>query len=296
MARRVTPAQLRSRIRQEQRRQQQGFKQAVNKAERDVNRKLQQAVNEANRKNKRAVDEANRKNQRRLQQELRRLASTSTTRYVVYRESVVTLTSRFSAIDGAVEAGRWVGGNDLLDLAEGEAANSVEVLRALDGTGDARDGQDEHALQVTTLDVELSAISTDLAARWGGALYALSPRNPEAARQFCTSAREIVTSILDIEAPDDVVLASDPSVQLTDDGRVVRRAKVDHLLKRASAYDPTLADFVDADVANVLTLFRVLNDGTHGSAGRFDLVQLGAIKNRMEDAVRFLHRIVRRQS
>jgi hypothetical protein len=50
---------------------------------------------------------------------------------------------------------------------------------------------------------------------------------------------------------------------------------------------------VDDDLENVIELFRDFNDGTHGSAGRFDLPQLAAIKKRVEDAILFLHRVVR---
>jgi hypothetical protein len=43
-------------------------------------------------------------------------------------------------------------------------------------------------------------------------LFVLSPNNPDAARHFCTIAREVLTSLLDIAAPDSSVLASNPKV------------------------------------------------------------------------------------
>ena len=43
---------------------------------------------------------------------------------------------------------------------------------------------------------------------------------------------------------------------------------------------------------NVLQLFREFNDGTHGTAGRFSLDQLSAIKTRVEHAVEFLWSII----
>jgi hypothetical protein len=52
-------------------------------------------------------------------------------------------------------------------------------------------------------------------------------------------------------------------------------------------------DFVDADINNVMDLFGDFNPATHGEAGRYDLVQLAAIKSRVEGAIQFLHRIVR---
>lgn len=50
-------------------------------------------------------------------------------------------------------------------------------------------------------------------------------------------------------------------------------------------------DFVDEDVKNVLSLFRVFNDGTHGSSGRFGIDKLMAIKTRVENGISYLSSI-----
>ena len=39
---------------------------------------------------------------------------------------------------------------------------------------------------------KLFKVSDDLGNRWKGAVFALNPNNPDAARHFCTSAREII--------------------------------------------------------------------------------------------------------
>lgn len=57
-------------------------------------------------------------------------------------------------------------------------------------------------------------------------LYALNPQNPDAARHFCTSARECIVKILDVAAPDDVVVQRLPNPQWTDDGKLTRRSKL----------------------------------------------------------------------
>ncbi len=49
--------------------------------------------------------------------------------------------------------------------------------------------------------------------------------------------------------------------------------------------------FVEADVQNIIELFDVLNAGTHGPAGKYDLVTLASIKKRVEDGLVFLARI-----
>lgn len=149
------------------------------------------------------------------------------------------------------------------------------------------------ALRETSITDELSLIDSDLDARWRGALFALNPNNPDAARHFCTSSREILATILETEAPDEAVMAADSRYEKTPDGGVSRRARVRYCLERRGTYDSGLEDFVEDDLDNVIALFREFNAGTHGDAGRFDLTQLAAIKTRVEDAIQFLCRIVR---
>ena len=125
-----------------------------------------------------------------------------------------------------------------------------------------------------------------------GALYALSPANPDAARHFCTSSREILVSVLDIQAPDEVVLTHIPNCSTTEQGRPTRRAKIEFCLERKVVVAPELVDFINEDLENVSMLFGVFNEGTHGAAGKFDLDELASLKTRVEDAIRFLHRLV----
>jgi hypothetical protein len=89
-----------------------------------------------------------------------------------------------------------------------------------------------------------------------------------------------------------VVLAARPNCQKVD-GKPARREKIGYLLERYGANHASLGDFVEADVNDVMGLFRVFNDGTHGGAGRFDITSLRAIKGRVEGAVRFLSTVIR---
>jgi hypothetical protein len=176
-------------------------------------------------------------------------------------------------------------------MAEGETANSVAVLNAL-SDDPTEDSGDDSTLRQTAIGNELISISADLHARWGGALFALSPRNPDAARHFCTSAREILATLIESRAPDDAVKAKIPNYPKTPRGDVSRRARILYYLTLGGQHSDELADFVEADIDNVISLFDDFNSGTHSAAGRFDLVQLRTIKDRVEDAVRFLYRIV----
>jgi hypothetical protein len=175
--------------------------------------------------------------------------------------------------------------NYFLDLAEQEAANSAEVVNALL----APEAFEQPApLQETAITNEIAVISEDLDARWRGALYALNPANPDAARHFCASSREIFTQILDIKAPDDAVFASFPGADRTERGNASRRSKMEFLLLQKGVQFGELAEFASEDIGNVLELFDVLNTGTHGPAGQYDIRTLGAIKRRVENGLFFL--------
>lgn len=289
MVRRVTPSQARSMIRQAQQKQQQAirnYNNAVNKYNRDVKQAVNKYNQEVNAHNARV-----RANRSRLQNELRRLnsGSSTTVRYTTSTRVVRTVEQRFVGVESAVESGRWTDPQNLLDLAEGEAADSVATLNRLLDPEYAGAGE----LQATTLTTELTDISGDLQARWTGALFALNPSNPDAARHFCTSAREMLTSILDTEAPDADVIAANPNYIQTPNGGVARRAKIHHVLARSGNSVAEMVEFVDADIDGVITLFDDFNHGTHGPAGRFPMGELIALKDRVEGAVKFLHRLVR---
>ena len=260
--------------------------------------KVRQAINNYNRavrnynREVRAHNARVRANRQRLLHEIRRLNARQTVsvRYVTYRSSVQVLQRSFTRIEEAADRGTWAGGDALFDLAEGETANSIAVLNALEAP--SGDVVDDAQVRQTAITTELREISPDLDARWRGALFALHPRNPDAARHFCTSAREILVRILDLKAPDTTVLATWPDVQLTEHKQVPRREKLRFCLAQAGHQDARLATFVEDDINNVMDLFGEFNPATHGEAGRYTLVQLGAIKTRVEGAIQFLHRIV----
>ena len=289
MVRRVTPSQARSMIRQAQQKQQQAIRKA-NSAVDKYNRDVKQAVNNYNREVG-AHNARVRANRSRLQTELRRLnsGSTTTVRYTTSTHLVRTVEQRFVGIESAVENGRWEDPQNLLDLAEGETADSVATLNRLISSEDASEAD----LQATSLTTELTDISGDLHARWTGALFALNPRNPDAARHFCTSAREMLSAILDTEAPDDEVIAASADYIKTPNGGVSRRAKIHHVLARSGNVITEMVEFVDADIDGVVALFHDFNHGTHGPAGRFPMTELIVLKERVERAVKFIHRLVR---
>lgn len=317
MPRRVTPAQFNNMVRRAERERQRAIsdynrkarahntkvKRAVADYNRDVDRhnaavkKQKRDAEAAARQQKREIDTYNRRvdthnrrvrqNRQRLFNELKRLdRQSSAVQYVPVQASVRTLSHAYEQVDMASES--WSGtGVALADLAESETANSAAAANAL--LGEATDVGQEG----TVITDELRVISPDLDRRWQGALFSLDSRNPDAARHFCTSAREILTGVIEQEAPDDVVLETMPDCEKLESGKPVRRAKISFLLAKSGADHDTLREFVETDVGDVVQLINVFSSATHGDAGVFDLSALRAMKQRVEGAIRFLSAIVR---
>ena len=284
MARRLTSSQIRSRLQQAQRQRTQKINSAIsdysNKA-RQHNAKVRQAVDSY----KRAVRNYNtrvRANQTRLHSYLQHLSRQAVTvHYQPLHQSTLALTAAYERLDS--------GGADpfLTDLAERDTANSVATLSTLvEDDESAKVVQSD--LASTRITAALTTISPELSNRWGGAVFSLNAVNPDAARHFCTSSREIIASILDIQAPDSEVLASFPNCGRTPNGTPSRGAKVHYCLALNGLQDDFLETFIDSNIENLSALFRELNSGTHGPAGKFSLGQLHMIKTRVEDAIAFI--------
>ena len=286
MVRRYSASQIRSKFRQAQQKQQQAIRR-YNQGVRTAVNRYNQAV--------RARNERVRANRRRLARELARLNSKptiTTTSYAVYHTSVRTLQSSYGHLETAADSqqldARY---NRLLDLSEREAANSAEVTNRIFGDQTtAAESVDE--LEDAELLDGLRGISTDLDDRWNGAVFSLNPQNPDAARHFCTSAREILTQILQLKAADADVIALLPDCDRTRDGSPTRRSKIRYFLARQDMAVENLEQFVEDDIENIVQLFDVFNKGTHGAAGTFDLSQLDAVKKRVENGIMFLTEII----
>lgn len=294
MAQRYSASQIRNKIRQAQQKQ----RQAINKYNQEVRRYNQGVKNAVNKYNQavRVHNARVRANRQRIKNELARLSrhstTTTTTRHVVYRTSVVTLHKSYTRLENYGESQQFDPRyNRVLDLSERETANSLEITNRILGDENAGDTPAEELENAELLD-SLRKISPDLDDRWNGAVFALNPRNPDAARHFCTSPREIITQILEIKAPDADVFALLPTCDKTERGNPTRRSKIRYFLHRQGMTEDTLEEFVESDMENIVQLFRVFNDGTHGSAGTFAFPQLNAIKKRVENGIMFLTEII----
>ncbi len=287
MVRRVTPSQFRSMIRQ----QQQKTRQAADRVNRAI-RAHNQAVNRYNQ----AVRSHNarvRANRQRLANEIARLNRHATTSmYSSLRLSVRTVYSAYERLEQASDSGVLDESyNEIVDLSEREAANSAGVVNALLGEPAHGDASPANAAE-SSLTPSLEDISPELADRWRGALFSLSSQNPDAARHFCTSTREIINNILNLKAPDHTVALEMPECPKTPHGTPTRRAKLQYLMLQAGTNGRELESFVESDLDNIVDLFQVFNEGTHGSAGTFSHPQLRALRNRVEDGIAFLLKVI----
>jgi hypothetical protein len=233
-----------------------------------------------------------RQNRSRLNREIARLSSsTSTTKFVTYRTSVQNVHQFYERLEARAEAGVYPDRfNELLDLSEREVANNAGLMNALLGEPEESDEVGEPF--ASDIDPILDQLATDARDRWRGALFSLAPENPDAARHFCTSARELLTNILDTFAPNETVLATLPDCDKIPSGGPSRRAKIAYFLHIRGMADDELEDFVDEDLDSVIKLFRTFNDGTHGSSGKFSHGQLLALKKRVENSVHFLWHVI----
>ena len=292
MVRQVTPSQWNSMVRKVQQKQ----RQAIDKYNRDAkayNQKVKRAVDDYNR-DVRTYNARVRADRQRLRNELARLSrqTTVTTRLRTFRTSVSVVQTAHERLEHAADSSRFDARyNEVLDLSERETANSTGLMNALLGDAAPSDELLPNALDSPLIPV-LQAISSDLSDRWRGALFSLNLRNPDAARHFCASAREIITRILETKAPDTTVAGAMPDCDCTPQGKPTRRAKIRYFLHLKGMNQDELEAFVEADMNNVVDLFQVFNEGTHGSAGKFGLTQLRAIRKRVEEAIMFLSGLV----
>ena len=202
MPRRVSTSQFRSELQRAQNRLRQAT-QRYNSQVRQNNAERKRKIDSYNRA-VRSYNSRLRANRSRLQTALQRLSRQPTIiHYTTVRHSSLVLSDAYERLD-ASSADPF-----LSDLAERETANSLSLVNTLIDEND-QPLTTTSDLTESRLGDSLSDFSEDLQNRWAGALYALNPANPDAARHFCASTREIIAAILNAAAPDDNVSAEFP--------------------------------------------------------------------------------------
>ncbi|MFZ2286791.1 MAG: hypothetical protein WAV93_07390 [Bacteroidales bacterium] len=279
------------------------LKQAIDKHNSAV-RKYNQAARKYNQDRKRAIENYNNQvrrynaAQREKRNKLNHLISVFNQRpphrifttTITLRQSTETLKQKYLSLQSVTDTFPNTSlDNILIDQPETELNNSIILYNSLTGIQDGVNLPEDN-LQRTLIEDALYKISPELEKRWNGALFSLSPDNPDAARHFCTSVREIYIKLLDIKAPDDIVKVI-PGCTFYNN-RPDRRSKIKYLLSQKSITINQLTEFIGTDIDDLLELFNLLNAGTHGESGRYPIQQLLKLKKRAEDAIIFMTSII----
>lgn len=261
----------------------------MRQAQRKVERQMKSEMNKATRKFENDINRELRKynsrirhNQQIIAREINKLRSYSIAQSA-YSNSLRVMHQHYTVVNNIYQDTYITPEQEhILDLIEQEQANGLitaNIVESEDFSGD------------NTEDVEignkLQIVSVDLNNRWKGAVFALSPQNPDAARHFCTSAREIFTEFIEMKAPDSKVFEYNPKCERTERGNATRREKIKYMMRNVDVADSVI-DFTEADITNILELFHVLSDGTHGAAGRYEFQKLVQVKKRVEQGINFL--------
>ena len=279
MTKRISTSQLKSKLRQIEQKQ----RKAINDYNREVkkyNAQLKKSVDAYNRY-VREYNSAVRKNKQIINREIRKLNTSSHSTYTV---SVGMMQQRYLDVNSVYIEGCPVTPeqDEILDLIESEQANSIITANAIENDESPAENTEDREIGE-----KLCKVSEDLDNRWIGAVYALNPNNPDAARHFCTSAREIFTEFIEMKAPDAEVFRFNPDCARTERGNATRKEKIKFMM-RHKGMENCVIDFADADIDNILELFHILSDGTHGAAGRYAFSKLLQVKKRVEQGINFL--------
>lgn len=265
------------------------FKSQVRQAQRQAERQMQSEINKATRKLESDINRELRKynsnvqrNQQIVMRELNKLSSHSSvqTKYTI---SLKSMHQHYMDI-GNVYRDTYITPEQeyILELIEREQANGLITANVVGNEDFSEENTDN-----VEIGNKLQVVSEDLNNRWKGAVFALSPQNPDAARHFCTSAREIFTEFIELKAPDTQVFKYNPNCEKTDRGNATRREKIKYMMRNIDIVE-NVVDFAEADITNILELFHVLSDGTHGAAGRYEFEKLVQVKKRVEQGINFL--------
>lgn len=261
------------------------IRQAQRKFERDLNRELHKAERKFEAEVNREIRKYNNRaqhNRRLIERELHSLSSHTTVQNT-YTISLTTMQRYYATVD-ATYRDRVISPEQeyILDLIDQEQANGLITANVVENN----ELPDENTDDIEIGD-RLSSVSEELNNRWQGALWGLDRRNPDAARHFCTSIRELFTDFIEMKAPDHLVFAFNPWCKKTERGNATRREKINFMMHN-KGMDESVIDYAEADIENLVSLITMLNSGTHGPSGKYNYEMLLQVKKRVEQGIIFL--------
>ena len=175
---------------------------------------------------------------------------------------------------------------NIFNAIENEDANNLELINVVLNNYEVENSDIE--LDESNISAKLIKISTDLNNRWKGALFSLNPNNPEAARHFCTSTREILKVLIDDGIKDKDVVAANPQCEKTNNGTPTRKEKIKCAMNKKGISNELIIEFTNNNIENTVSLINELSNGTHGHANRYSINHLKSFKKRFEDSINFV--------
>lgn len=261
------------------------FRSQMNKIQRESRRVQQQLKNSVNNYN-RAVRQYNsnvRNYRNKIQRELNRLNSNCSIKSHYYI-STKLLDETYTKVSNLFENGDIE--ENLFNAIENENANNLELSNVVLNNEEVENYDVE--IDESNISSKLINISEDLDDRWRGALFSLNPNNPEAARHFCTSTREILKVLIDDGIKDDEVVLQNPQCEKTNFGTPTRKEKIKYAMNKKGIDNSLVVEFTDENIQNTVSLINELSNGTHGHSSRYSLNQLKSFKKRFEDSINFI--------
>lgn len=244
----------------------------IQRETKNAERKLKQSINDHNK----AVRQYNsnlRSSQSKIQRELNKLNSSSIvkTSYYVTTNVVHDVYTKVSDLynNGLID-------ENIFNAIENENANSLELSNVILNNEEVEN--DDIELDKSSVSIKLANISKDLDDRWRGALFSLNPSNPEAARHFCTSTREILKVLIDDGIKDKEVINSNPQCEKTKYGSPTRKEKIKYAMGEKGINNELIVEFTDSNIENTVSLINELSNGTHGHSNKYSINQSKSFK------------------
>ena len=214
------------------------FKSQIRQAQRKAERQLKNELNQASRKIERDINREIRNYNSKMQhnrqivlRELKKLQTHSTmTIRSSYTISLDAMQKHYVTIGNVYQNESLTPQQEyILNLIEQEQANGLITANVVENNDFPAENTDD-----IEIGAKLQHVSDDLNNRWKGAVFAINPQNPDAARHFCTSAREIFTEFIELKAPDDAVFQYNPNCQKTNQGNATRREKIKYMMRNSN--------------------------------------------------------------
>ena len=162
-------------------------------------------------------------------------------------------------------------------------------------TAEREDSDEDQAvsLEIQTeikddIEALLSQFDKSLIKLWQGATQAVTSSNPDAARHYSISLRELLTHIIHRLAPDDQIRSWSDSPELYHDGKLTRRARLLYIC-RGINHEP-FSRFLRKDIDSILACFELFQEGAHAIDANLSTIQLDLLRIRTESSIRFLIR------